>query len=130
MSRVLVAEDSGSIRLLIRRRLELAGHEVAEARDGQETLRMLEAGPLEKLPDLVLLDAMMPRLDGAETLRRIKGGQPRLPVIAVSAIWDLGSRDERSAADGHMTKPIDFGELLARIDALSGAQPRPGSPTP
>lgn len=129
MSRVLVAEDSASIRLLLRRRLERAGHEVFEARDGAEAVEAaVGEGSLE--PDLVLLDAMMPKVDGAEALRTLKSRAPALPVLMVSALSGSGIREEWNLADGHLSKPIDFGELLARIELLTGGRPRPGFPSP
>jgi len=125
VSRVLVAEDSASIRLLLRRRLELAGHEVIEARDGPDTLATLGAHADGDAPDVVLLDAMMPGADGAGVLREIKAEWPLMPVLLVTALHELDESDGWGLADGHVTKPIDFGELLARIDAVTGARPRP-----
>jgi two-component system response regulator ResD len=130
MSRILIAEDSVSIRLLLRRRLEMAEHEVIEARDGVEALDILEARQGHDGPDVVLLDATMPRMDGAAALREIKGNAPDLPVLVVSAIYELDDSHGWGLADGHVTKPIDFDELLARIDLLTGGRPRPGSPSP
>ncbi len=125
MSRVLVAEDSASIRLLLKRRLEMAGHEVIEARDGAAALETLASRREGDAPDVVLLDAMMPRVDGAGVLRRIKSDRPGLPVVIVSALHELDESDRWGRADAHFTKPIDFGELLARIEVLTGGLPRP-----
>jgi DNA-binding response OmpR family regulator len=125
MSLVLVAEDSASIRLLLKRRLEMAGHVVLEARDAADALGKLGSGREGDGPDIVLLDAMMPGADGAEVLRKIKAEQPLMPVLVVTALHDLDEADGWGLADGHVTKPIDFGELLARIDAVTGVRPRP-----
>jgi len=129
MSRVLVAEDSASIRLLLRRRLERAGHEVIEARDGAEAIEAA-VGEASLVPDLVLLDAMMPKLDGAEALRALKSRAPAMPVLMVSALSESEISEEWDLADGHLAKPIDFGELLARIELLTGGRPQPGSRHP
>ena len=129
MSLVLVAEDSASIRLLLRRRLERAGHEVFEARDGDEAVEAV-IGELSLEPDLILLDAMMPKLAGTEALNILKGRAPEIPVLMVSALSGASFSDEWSLADGYLDKPIDFVELLNRIDLLIGGQPQPGSPSP
>jgi DNA-binding response OmpR family regulator len=129
MSLVLVAEDSASIRLLLRRRLERAGHEVFEARDGDEAVEAV-VGELSLEPDLILLDAMMPKLAGTEALNILKGRAPEIPVLMVSALSEASFSDEWSLADGYLDKPIDFVELLNRIDLLIGGQPQPGSPSP
>ena len=125
MSRVLVAEDSASIRLLLRRRLEMEGHEVIEASDGVEVLDRLETRAGGHSPDVVLLDAMMPHAEGADVLQKIKAKLPRMPVLVVTALHGFDDSGGWDIADGHVTKPIDFGELFARIDALTGARPRP-----
>ena len=129
MSLVLVAEDSASIRLLLRRRLERAGHEVFEARDGDEAVEAV-IGELSLEPDLILLDAMMPKLAGTKALNILKGRAPEIPVLMVSALSGASFSDEWSLADGYLDKPIDFVELLNRIDLLTGGQPQPGSPSP
>jgi DNA-binding response OmpR family regulator len=129
MSRILVTEDSPSIRLLLRRRLERAGHEVLEARDGAKAIEAV-TGAEAVSPDLVLLDGMMPGVDGTEALRQIKSRSPEIPVIMVSAVSEVSIPPDWEMADAHLSKPIDFGELLARIDLLTGEPPRPGSPNP
>jgi DNA-binding response OmpR family regulator len=129
MSRILVAEDSPAIRLLLRRRLERAGHQVTEARDGIEAIEATMSS-LDGKPDLVLLDAMMPNLDGNEALRVLKRRTPETPVLMVSALSGPEVSEDWALADGHLGKPIDFGELLARIDLLTAGPPLPGSPRP
>jgi DNA-binding response OmpR family regulator len=129
MSRILIAEDSPSIRLLLRRRLEKAGHEVTEARDGVEAIEATVGSQASK-PDLVLLDAMMPNLDGNEALRVLKSRTPETPVLMVSALSGPEVSEDWALADGHLGKPIDFGELLARIDLLTAGPPQPGSRNP
>jgi CheY-like chemotaxis protein len=108
MSRVLVAEDSASIRLLLKRRLERAGHEVVEARDGAEAIE-IAVGNGSVAIDLVLLDAMMPNVDGTEALVTIKGRAPDMPVLMVSALNGPRNPGDWDLAEGHLGKPIDFG---------------------
>jgi len=125
MSLVMVAEDSASIRLLLRRRLEMAGHEVIEAHDGADAIERFESLGDSGRPDVMLLDAMMPRRSGAEVLEHVKTGSPDTPVLVVSAVPNLAETEAFARADGHLTKPIDFSELLARIEALTSGRPRP-----
>lgn len=125
MSRVLIAEDSPSIRLLLTRRLEMAGHVVAEARDGAEALAMLESAPDDGGPEILLLDAMMPNTDGPTVLRHIKQADWKIPVLVVSAVAGLSRSEEWQEADGHVSKPIDFEYLLDRIEVLTSARPQP-----
>jgi OmpR family response regulator RpaB len=125
MSLVMVAEDSAAIRLLLKRRLEMAGHDVIEAYDGADALERLEELKDGQHPDVLLLDAMMPRRSGAEVLEQVKSDLPDVPVLVVSAVPDLAGDSEWAGADGYLAKPIDFTELLARIDAVTGAPPLP-----
>ena len=115
MSHVLIVEDSDSIALLLRRRLEMAGHSTARAGNGAEALEMLSGG--EEV-DLILLDVMMPRLSGPEAMREIRLVYPTLPVVLVTA----GTREETEAvrADAVIRKPIDFDRLLGLIERLAG----------
>lgn len=130
MSLVLIAEDSPSIRLLLVRRLEMAGHEVTEARSGDEAVAAVEIGVEDVPPDIVLLDGMMPNDRGAETLDRIKRIRPDLPVLMVSGMQNLNESREWDEADGRLKKPIDFTDLLGRIEALTSSRSRPGSRHP
>jgi len=109
----MVIEDSPAIALLLRRRLEMAAHEVRVAPNGIEAMAMIGA----EEPDLVLADVMMPGLDGLETLGRIRSAHQSLPVILVTG----QSLDpaQRSRADAVISKPIDFEELLETIDRLA-----------
>jgi two-component system response regulator MprA len=119
--RVLVADDSETILLLLRTRLEMAGYEVETAADGQEVLdairRRAESGP-----DLLLLDAMMPRKSGIDALRELRAEGIDTPALIVSAHTDGGDRngDADLAVSGYLTKPIDFDHLFTRISELTG----------
>ncbi len=125
MSRVLIAEDSPAIRLLLVRRLEMAGHEVRATQDGQEALQAIGDAPESSKPDIVLLDAMMPGVDGATVLRSLKRTDPGIPVVVVSAVAGLSQSSDWKLADGHVGKPIDFDDLLGRIEAFTSGRPRP-----
>lgn len=119
MTRVLIADDSETILLLLRTRLEMEGYEVTEAADGAEVMEIL-ARP-ESAPDLFLLDAMMPRKSGLDVLRELRGAGVETPVLIVSAHQepeDIGDSNGL-AVSGYLRKPIDFDDLLARIADLT-----------
>jgi CheY-like chemotaxis protein len=114
VSNLLVVEDSPTIALLLRRRLEMVGHEVRVAADGRAALARLEQACLL---DLVLADVMMPGIDGIETLERIKAVRPELPVVLVTGQEVDAATRER--ADGVFAKPIDFDRLLRAVEQLA-----------
>jgi CheY-like chemotaxis protein len=120
MARVLVADDSETILLLMRTRLELAGHEVATAADGQEVIELV-TGAAEGPPDVLLLDAMMPRKSGIDALRELRGAGLDTPVLIVSAHQNATDADAPTDLEisGYVTKPIDFDRLLGEIEALT-----------
>jgi DNA-binding response OmpR family regulator len=116
--RVLVVDDSADITAILTLTLRRAGLQVATAGDGVDALAKLEA----ELPDVVLLDVMMPRMDGLETLRRIRGN-PRtvhLPIIMLTAKAQLADKMAgfERGADDYVAKPFDPAELLARVQSL------------
>jgi two-component system, OmpR family, response regulator MprA len=119
MARILVADDSETILLLLRTRLEMEGHEVETAADGQEVVDMVAAAGR---PDILLLDAMMPRKSGIDALRELRATGVDTPVLIVSAHTGEGDgngeRDDLGI-DGYITKPIDFDALFARIRELT-----------
>ncbi len=126
MARILVADDSETILLLLRTRLEMEGHEVETATDGQEVVDAVRRAA-DNPPDILLLDAMMPRKSGIDALRELRAEGLRVPTLIVSAHTDggdnNGDRDEL-AIDGYITKPIDFDDLFERIARLTGPGPR------
>jgi DNA-binding response OmpR family regulator len=121
MARILVADDSETILLLMRTRLELAGHQVETATDGQEVTEQLDHADPLRLPDLLLLDAMMPRKSGIDALRELRGLGVRTPALIVSAhqdATDAGAPTDLEVS-GYVTKPIDFDRLLDSIAELT-----------
>jgi two-component system, OmpR family, response regulator ResD len=114
---VLVVDDEPTISEVVARYLERAGYAAATAGDGLEALRI--AG--ERDPDLVVLDLMLPELDGFEVLRRLQADDgKRTPVILLTA---KGEHDDRLAglrrgADDYIVKPFSPSELVARVDAV------------
>ena len=117
-ARVLIADDSETILLLLRTRLEMEGYEVVTAEDGVEVIEALQNGPP---PDILLLDAMMPRKSGIDALRELRASGVDTPVLIVSAHQD--EMDAGAPTDvevsGYITKPIDFDQLFSRIAELT-----------
>lgn len=128
--RVLVVDDSADITAILTLTLRRAGLQVATAADGIDALAKLEA----ELPDVVLLDVMMPRMDGLETLRRIRGNARtvHLPIIMLTAKAQLADKMAgfERGADDYVAKPFNPAELLARVQLLlertGGVPPRGG----
>jgi len=120
-TRVLIADDSETILLLLRTRLEMEGYEVITAADGVEVIEAMQRDS-EPKPEILLLDAMMPRKSGIDALRELRAAGVDTPVLIVSAHQD--EMDAGAATDvevsGYITKPIDFDQLFARIAELTG----------
>jgi len=114
MASVLVVDDEADIRTLVRELLERAGHDVVEARDGNEGLQAF----FSYRPDLVVLDVSMPGLDGWGTLERIRELSD-VPVVMLTAqARELAKvRGLRGGADDYVTKPFGRQEFLARVEA-------------
>lgn len=115
---ILVAEDEAALATLLAYNLEAAGYRVETAADGEAAEQRLA----EALPDLVLLDWMLPRLSGLELCRRIRARPrtARLPVIMLTARGEEGDRVRGLGvgADDYVVKPFSVPELLARVRAL------------
>jgi DNA-binding response OmpR family regulator len=121
MTRVLVADDSETILLLLRTRLEMEGYEVDTAADGQEAVEALAAAGPDRQPDLILLDAMMPRMSGLDVLRTLRDEGSKTPILIVSAHREEETltQAEQLGANACVAKPIDFDDLLGRIANLT-----------
>lgn len=125
MAKILVADDSETILLLVRTRLEMEGHEVETAADGQEVVDAVHSAG-DDPPEILLLDAMMPRKSGIDALRELRAEGVDIPALIVSAHTDAGDESGGRAElgiDGYLTKPIDFERLFARIAELTGPGP-------
>lgn len=114
--RIVVADDDGSVRSLLRMTLPADGVEIIEARDGEEALELIS----DCLPDLLLLDWRMPGRTGADVLAEVKNLQPELPVIVLTADTKAPSRAlaEVLGADSFLTKPFSPLELLETVERL------------
>jgi two-component system response regulator MprA len=115
-ARVLVVDDDRAVRESLRRSLEFNGYQVALAGDGAEALASI-AG---QAPDALVIDVMMPRLDGIETTRALRTAGNDLPILVLTARDSVGDRVEGldAGADDYLTKPFALEELLARLRAL------------
>lgn len=113
MQRILVIEDESEIAGYLRRGLTLEGYQVDVAGDGNAGL----AAAREHMPDLVVLDLMLPGIDGLEVARRIRAASDDVPIIMLTARDTVADRVTglESGADDYLVKPFAFEELLARI---------------
>jgi DNA-binding response OmpR family regulator len=116
VARVLVVDDDPTVREVVVTYLRASGHEVDEAGDGEAALEQLRSHPA----DLLVLDLMLPGIDGLEVCRRIRTGGDDVPVIMLTA---LGSETDRvvgleQGADDYVTKPFSPRELVLRVDSV------------
>lgn len=116
LAKVLIVDDDESIRSALRLTLTDAGYETYEACDGLASIAVFES----MKPDLVILDIMMPRLDGLETCLIIRRSYPQVPVLFLSAKGDISDKKAgfHSGADDYLTKPFSPEELVLRVEAL------------
>jgi CheY-like chemotaxis protein len=120
MKTILVVDDEPTIRMLVAASLDGNGYRIVEAADGAEALDLVH----QEQPDLVLLDIVIPGLDGFEVCRRLKAEiAPYMPVLLLTG-FDQQSHRERASqagADGFVTKPFSPAALLALIDRTLAA---------
>ncbi len=114
--RVLVVDDDQAVRESLRRSLRFNGYDVDLAGDGAEALATIARAA----PDAVVIDVMMPRLDGIEATRALRAAGNDLPILVLTARDGVGDRVEGldAGADDYLTKPFALEELLARLRAL------------
>ena len=118
MTRLLVADDSETVLLMLQRRLEMEGYEVVTATDGVEALeRLREPG---KYPDVILLDAMMPNKSGTEVLEELRGGGSTIPILMISAHLDAQEPDRMRSlgATDVIPKPFEWEDLIEKIEEV------------
>lgn len=115
-SRILIVDDDEKIISMLRRGLAFEGYDVYTASNGAEGLRMI----LNEEPDVVILDVMMPQVDGFEALRRLREGGSKIPVLMLTAKDEVENRVKGldTGADDYLVKPFALEELLARVRAL------------
>ena len=115
--KILIVEDNELSRDMLSRRLRRKGYEVITAEDGETGIVKAEAN----LPDVILMDLSLPKLDGWETTRRIKGmaQTQNIPVIALTAHAMSGDREKAidAGCDDYDTKPVDFKRLFGKLQA-------------
>jgi len=112
--RILVVEDDANIRFILKYNLELDGHEVTMAHNGQEALEALEP-----LPELILLDIMMPVMNGLDACRKLKENPEvkDIPIFMLTAKSQINDIEEafKAGADDYLTKPFEPDELSEKI---------------
>lgn len=113
---ILVVEDDRETREFVRKGLTQAGHTVDTADNGRDGLLLASAGVF----DLIVLDRMLPEVDGLTMLRTLRASEDRVPVLILSALGEVDQRVQglRAGGDDYLTKPFAFSELEARIEAL------------
>jgi DNA-binding response OmpR family regulator len=116
MSAVLVVDDDETVAHVVVSYLERAGHDVEYVADGAAALKAVEANP----PDLLVLDLMLPEVDGLEVCRRVRRSHPDLPVIMLTALSEAEDRIAglEVGADDYVTKPFSPRELVLRIESV------------
>ena len=119
MAKVIVIEDEEELRQLIVEELEDAGHEALEACDGAAGLTAI----LEQCPDVIVSDIGMPRMDGFELKEKLQALPKHSPTpflfLSALAFQQAIDRGIKIGADHYLTKPVDFDDLLSRIDAYA-----------
>jgi DNA-binding response OmpR family regulator len=121
MTRLLVADDSETVLLMLQRRLEMSGYEVETATDGREVVEAIAKAGSDGQPDLILLDAMMPNMSGVDALRELRESGVKVPVLIISAHLDAQEpgRMKAAGANGVVPKPFEWDELISRIEELA-----------
>ena len=126
MARVLLVEDNEDLAYGLRNNLEIEGHDVVVAVNGPDGLSVAAGGNV----DLVILDLMLPGLDGFRVLKLLRESDRRIPVLVLTARGEEGDkvRGFKLGADDYVTKPFGVLELLARVEALLRRRDQAGAP--
>jgi two-component system response regulator MprA len=130
LTRLLVADDSETVLLMLQRRLEMEGYDVVTATDGVEALeRLREAGSEE--PDVILLDAMMPNMSGTEVLAQLREAGSKIPILMISAHLDAQEPDRMRSlgASDAIPKPFEWEDLIGKIEELAANSQADGDST-
>jgi len=112
--KILVVEDEEGLRLLYEEELKAEGYEVLTARNGREAIQQLEVGK----PDLIILDIVMPVMDGMEALGRIVGKDRKIPIVLHTSYSGYQQDFMSWAADAYLTKSVDLSELKDKVKEL------------
>lgn len=117
---ILVVEDEERISSFIERGLRAEGYRVQVARTGPEGLAMAQETSIGSIPTVMLLDVMLPGMNGLEVCQTLRAAKIHIPILMLTALGSLEDRVTglRMGADDYLTKPFEFEELLARIEAL------------
>ena len=126
MANILLVEDNTDLAYGLRNNLEIDGHAVETVDSGEDALARVRA----RAPDLIVLDLMLPNLDGYQVLRRLRAGGHEMPVLILTARTEEADKvlGFRLGADDYVTKPFGVLELLARVSALLRRAARTTSP--
>ena len=116
MKKLLLIEDEPGLTLTLTKRLEAEGYEVSVAKDGREGLREAINTPF----DLVLLDVMLPGMDGFEVCKELRGHKGHIPILMLTARSQISDKvvGFKLGADDYLTKPFQMAELVVRVEAL------------
>jgi CheY-like chemotaxis protein len=123
-ARVLIAEDHPDSRDALRTLLEALGYDVSVARNGREAIDLA----LALRPDLILMDVMMPEVDGLQATRTLRNheGFEEVPIIAVTAMEGAREQSRAAGCDDYVAKPINIRKLIQDLDAWLGEESRNG----
>lgn len=129
MANILIVDDDPTIQLIAGELLRSEGHAVTNAGDGVEALKALVAIPA----DLVVLDMLMPNMDGLETIMEMRKSHPRVKILAISSGGPMGPHDllrtaKLFGADDTLVKPLSFSTFGAAVERLLSQPDRAASP--
>ncbi len=121
MQRLLIADDDNEIRELLEFDLSHSGYEVESAKDGEEALQKALTGNY----DLILLDVMMPKMNGFDVCKNIRQSKPEVPILMLTAKGTINDKTQgfNMGADDYIVKPFDIQEVLLRVRALVRRSP-------